>query len=782
MDKKLRRGIFVALVALVVAIPVAMRRASPAPLQRWSDPATWGGRIPRAGENVLVPRGKRIVLDVAPPPLGRLDVEGELTVADRGLSLRAETVLVSGRLSIGSKAHRLLRPFRLDLDASRIATNPDAGMMFVIGRLDVYGRELAKTWTRLNATASAGSSILRLAETLPVQAGDRIVLASTGFDPDQCETVAVKAVKGDQIELREPLRYGHFGRVVSDVDERAEAGLLSRNVVFRGRGPEGIGGHVVIAAMGTAQIDGAEFVGMGQAGKLARYPIHFHMAGDQSASFVCNASVHDSFNRALTIHGTQNLRVDGLVAYRSYGHLVFLEDGVETGNRLTNNLAMRALAPPEARRLLTSDASPACFWVTNPANDLVGNVAAGSDGEGFWLAFPKGATGHSAARAEYAKIAPRKGKLGLFDLNRAHSNAANGLFVDGQPNPAGVYEAPSYVPKERATFDRFVAYKNHKRGVWMRGARLDVRRAVLADNPIGITLAASDSYLRESLVVGETENGRGGHKPGSPRFPIRGFEFYDGLVGVSDVTFRNFLPNDVREAGALSALRFSPFFINPNNFVERVHFVDAKPVFFDHVPSVGTGARSADGYRTLCFKDRDGSLTGIADATVSIANPFLAVKDRTNPKPDWNAYVTRQRFGRLFIDIPKGDPTSRLSCVIRHVDREGAAHRMGGNPFEGGATSFQTMIQPGGRYRVSFDGTTPPHLRLALRYFAKGERLHLDLPAPKGAFTVRLNRRRLLAHGVAVDGSRFRKEKGRIELEIAASSGPDTVVEILPSV
>lgn len=34
---------------------------------RWSDPATWGGKPPRAGSAVTIPRGRRVVLDVSPP-------------------------------------------------------------------------------------------------------------------------------------------------------------------------------------------------------------------------------------------------------------------------------------------------------------------------------------------------------------------------------------------------------------------------------------------------------------------------------------------------------------------------------------------------------------------------------------------------------------------------------------------------------------------------------------------------------------------------------------------
>ena len=761
------------LVPLLAGMLGGCGRPDPAPPSLWSDAKTWGGRVPRRGDDVVVPRGRRIVMDVSPPPLGRLEVEGDLKVADQGLTLRTETLLVSGRLSVGTQAARLRRPFRLEMDTTRIAQNPDAGLMMIIGRLELYGRDLPRTWTRLDGTAKAGATSIRLAEDLPVAPGDRIVLAATGFDPDECETAEVLSFRGRDVKLEAPLRHAHFGRITAGVDERGEVGILSRNVRIVGRGVGPTSGHLVVAALGRAEIDGAEFARMGQGGRLSRYPIHFHLAGDQSASFVRNAAVHDCFNRALTVHGTQNLRVSGLVAYRSYGHLVFLEDGVETGCHLTDNLALRPLAPPESRRLLDSDASPAGFWVTNPANDLHGNVAAGSDGEGFWLAFPKGPTGASAGVA----LQPRRTDLGVFDGNTAHSNRANGLFVDGSANPPGVYDSPSYVPRHRATFDRFTAYKNGKRGVWMRGARLDVARATLADNPIGVTLAASESVVRDSLIVGETANGEL-LKPGSPTFPVRGFEFYDGLVGVVGTTFRNFVPNGTRGASALSGVRFSPFFVNPYNYVERLRFENARPVFFDSPPLFGTGVRSADGYRSLCFRDLDGSVAESPNATVSIANPFLAVPGGTRVRPEWNAYVTSARYARIFVDLPEGDPKGRITCTIRHADRSGGGHRMGGNPYEGGATSFQTSILPNGRYRVGFEGgRTPRPLRIAVRYLGD-DHLDLDLPEPEGPYRVTLNKR--AQQGEApVEGTSVRRLKGRLLLRIAGRGRKDPVVEIV---
>ena len=60
-------------------------------------------------------------------------------------------------------------------------------------------------------------------------------------------------------------------------------------------------------------------------------------------SYVIGASIWDSGNRWLTIHGTNYLVVRDCVGYQSVGHGFFLEDGTEVYNVLDRNLAVQAL-------------------------------------------------------------------------------------------------------------------------------------------------------------------------------------------------------------------------------------------------------------------------------------------------------------------------------------------------------------------------------------------------------------------------------------------------------
>ena len=86
------------------------------------------------------------------------------------------------------------------------------------------------------------------------------------------------------------------------------------------------------------QLSNVEVRRAGQGLKLGKYPIHFHMVGNVSLSYVRNCSVHHTFNRGITIHGVDNLLVEHNVVFDTRGHTIFTEDGTERFNTIRYNL------------------------------------------------------------------------------------------------------------------------------------------------------------------------------------------------------------------------------------------------------------------------------------------------------------------------------------------------------------------------------------------------------------------------------------------------------------
>jgi hypothetical protein len=78
----------------------------------------------------------------------------------------------------------------------------------------------------------------------------------------------------------------------------------------------------------TFQVQGVEFHQMGQGGRIGHYPVHFHHARRTPANtFVRDSSIDDSMTRWIVLHGTQDVKLDRNVGYKSIGHGFYLEDG-----------------------------------------------------------------------------------------------------------------------------------------------------------------------------------------------------------------------------------------------------------------------------------------------------------------------------------------------------------------------------------------------------------------------------------------------------------------------
>lgn len=125
---------------------------------------------------------------------------------------------------------------------------------------------------------------------------------------------------------------------------------------------------------------------MGQRGQYGRYPLYFYMCQGAKESYVKKLSIHESNQRCIVVHGTWELTLDSNVAYNTMGHCYFLEDGVEYGNILSNNIGIATKKGvsrlPGATSSTQSDEFAATFWISNPNNTLVNNVAAGSEDSG----------------------------------------------------------------------------------------------------------------------------------------------------------------------------------------------------------------------------------------------------------------------------------------------------------------------------------------------------------------------------------------------------------------
>jgi hypothetical protein len=86
----------------------------------------FAGSKPVAGSNVNIPFGWNLVIDENPPPLGRLVIEGNVTVSGRrDISITADAIIVrnNGSLLAGSAAAPHPRKLELLLTGNRSSSN-----------------------------------------------------------------------------------------------------------------------------------------------------------------------------------------------------------------------------------------------------------------------------------------------------------------------------------------------------------------------------------------------------------------------------------------------------------------------------------------------------------------------------------------------------------------------------------------------------------------------------------------------------------------------------------
>ncbi|XP_055974733.1 inactive cell surface hyaluronidase CEMIP2 isoform X1 [Sorex fumeus] len=410
------------------------------------------------------------------------------------------------------------------------------------------------------------------------KAGDQIVVASTDYSMYQAEEFTLlpcPECSRFQVKVKEIPQFLHMGEIIDGVDMRAEVGILTRNVVIQGEMEDScyaenscqffdydtFGGHVMISKNFTSvHLSYVELKYMGQQ-QLGRYPVHFHLCGDvdskggyRPGTLVDGLSIHHSFSRCITVHGTNGLLIKDTIGFDTLGHCFFLEDGIEQRNTLFHNLGLLTkpgtLLPTDRNISVctamrekvfgnyvpvpaTDCMAVSTFWIAHPNNNLINNAAAGSQDAGIWYLFHKEATGESSGLQLSAK--PELTPLGIFYNNRVHSSFKAGLFIDKgvKTTNASAADPREYLcldnsarfrphqdadpekPRVAALIDRLIAFKNNDHGAWVRGGDVVVQNSAFADNGIGLTFASDGSFpsdegssqeVSESLFVGESRN------------------------------------------------------------------------------------------------------------------------------------------------------------------------------------------------------------------------------------------------------------------------------------
>jgi hypothetical protein len=550
---------------------------------RWSSPEVWQrGQLPSTGDIAMIAEGLKISLDTN-VMLTQLIISGnqtvlsclrneDLTSNSNNITLNLELLVVDKGACFSCGAGDCLENNRPEAYAGLLTIklgsitppdNADADLRTVLvkdgGMLSLNGRRRSTSIVRLAEHAWAGNASIMVSDpqvALPNTGwdiGELIAIAPTDYDPGQTEyrritdissqTLPDGAQTAALIRLDGPLSYSHNGKQLEFpahrfvVDTRAEVALLSRNIVIQGVAGEqnGLGGDVRVAGDNSrVSIQWGEFRFLGRRGHLGRYPLHMHGVGN--SPIIANVAVHESYQRGIVLHCTNDARVLDSVVAGVYGFAFMLEDGAEENNVLSGNLALDVNnAIPDGRNsVFTEHANPAGFWFVNPANSFIGNMAAGVRGVGFswemienrtasYTLCPQRVPGYDVRLFEsgkyrdldlsiYASIM-RKNFI-AFRNNSAHS-MLTGLWFRGFLN------ARVHHPEEQSTIDTFSAWKLRPRQgmpVGIAGANHDgcvhvadlvqlVFRRVACVNSANVYWSMESNVLNDTMIAWVDDTG-----------------------------------------------------------------------------------------------------------------------------------------------------------------------------------------------------------------------------------------------------------------------------------
>ncbi len=684
----------------------------------WGQASSWNlNRVPTATDDVVIPANAEVSIGSGTPNItvNSITVEGKLTVNNSlaSLNLRTKYMMIMGASAAftwGTEQNPFNGKGTLTLLGQNSTefipgtTSFSKGIMVMGGGLlEIHGK-YQRSWSRLGVTANATATTLTLAADLSITGwaiGDSIVVASTDYDNNHAEKFEITNINTTTklVTIDNPLNWKHFGQKLSyqnsakQFDQRAEVGLITRNITIQGEfiagTPLGYGGYIMSMDMSNTRLSNVNLLNMGQNGNKGSYPMHWHLAGAKTNNFIKNSVIRNSFNRGVVLHSTDNVEVDSNVLYQHRGHGYMLEDGDEENNFFRNNLGLGTLAPRNAGLAVeASEMEPATYWITNPNNTFNGNVAAGSINTGFWI-IPVSTVLRNTDLRKAAGYSPRAFKLKSFVNNVGHSCRLRNLALEGNMtfsvvNGKVVKSEALFDPRYPETdvsgvtlkhvFTNFTSYKGAQNGVWTRAGVTNEFIGCYFGEASFMAFLSYNAIVTNSVFHALTLNTSSGTPLDKPNQDvILGFQMYNGSTDISGVHFAGF--NDPSKAICIGNRQSSGKF--PNFKADNITFEtsDDTNVSLNKVDFAYKSPTEDPSKSTLFVAgliDVDGSISGINGGRIT---PRIY-----NTKPNDNKYNNRIFDSNFNIPNLAGNRTfnSKWSAYVTTNTRYGILHNFMG--------------------------------------------------------------------------------------------------------
>ncbi len=357
----------------------------------WSDPATWGGRLPAADDVISIGNGMTISYDqvsdikvttVAIMEGGTLDFRTDMSTRLRVTNL---LVMEGGTLTVGTTENPVSAQVKAEIIINDVPidTTKDPSQygngMIVFGKVSMHGAAMSDTFVRLAVEPRAGDTTLTL--SVPVsgwKAGDRIIIPDSrqwhdaiGIYQLERPTISSISEDGHTIFLTQPLNYDHLGAKDGNgqLVFTPHVANMTRNVTVKSESAIGTRGHTMYTARADVNIKYAQFSALGRTrnsnwdkttydmngnttyiaeNQMGRYSVHFHhlygpvnATSDFQYQFVGNSVICPidpmPFRWGIAIHDSHYGLVKESVLYNWAGAGIVVEQGNEVGNVIESN-------------------------------------------------------------------------------------------------------------------------------------------------------------------------------------------------------------------------------------------------------------------------------------------------------------------------------------------------------------------------------------------------------------------------------------------------------------
>ena len=223
----------------------------------------------------------------------------------------------------------------------------------------------------------------------------------SGYSEERVITAVSKLQDTVRLDLDRQLGQTHPGgrtvfeapSGVFEMSTAAEVLRLTRNVRITGEGHASTarlaqnelafrGAATQLSGSGRMNIEGVELDNCGKQTHMGKCCLHFHLSGNCNDCTFSHNSVHHTFQRGITVHGTHYSTVEDNAIYDARGANIYMEDGNEWSNFISANAMVCVawhhckISPntwSDANGLQQDYMEQGGIWGISPSNVYLGN-------------------------------------------------------------------------------------------------------------------------------------------------------------------------------------------------------------------------------------------------------------------------------------------------------------------------------------------------------------------------------------------------------------------------